>query len=67
MKGQQLVSLDISSIPIDLNAMQKGAIHVIGSLSALEDLNMSECFLDARPNDIKKFFDNLFDGSKMLK
>lgn len=67
MKGQQLQSLDISNIPIDLNAMQKGAIHVIGSLSCLEDLNISECFVESRPSDIKRFFDNLFDGSKMLK
>lgn len=47
--------------------MQNGAIQAIGSMSGLEELNMSECLLDTRPPDIKKFMESLFTGCRILR
>ena len=67
MKGKQYRSLDISSMPIDREAMESGFIEAVGSMSGLEELLMCECLTDTRIPDVQRLVDSLLRGCALLR
>ena len=67
MKGKQYRSLDISSMPIDREAMESGFIEAVGSMSGLEELLMCECLTDTRIPDVQRLVDSLLRGCLGLR
>lgn len=47
--------------------MQSGFVEAIGSMRALEDIQMRDCFFESKPQDVKSILDSLLNGCSNLR
>ena len=66
-KSSQYRRLDLSNCAIDAEATQSGLAQALGSMRALEDLQLRESIGDGRPSDIRQLLESILTGCTNLR
>lgn len=66
-KSSQYRRLDLSNCGADAEAIQSGLPDALGSMRALEDLQLRESLVDSRPSDAKLLLESVLTGCSNLR